>query len=180
MLLKYAIYHCPQAKYVLKTDDDVFVNMPTLVNLLTNDLAPHKLLLCTPRKNAIVYRTYRSKWRVSFSDYPRKRYPTYCPGWNLLYSADVVFDLYREAQRAPYFWIDDVHITGTLAEKIGLNHQDVEPFVLKEKTLHSMMNYAYEYSEPFLYGPANLQATEIEFLWNYVRNHTTPKYISIS
>ncbi|KAJ8929424.1 hypothetical protein NQ314_017873 [Rhamnusium bicolor] len=120
MVFKYVIYHCPQAKYILKTDDDVFVNMPTMKKFLTVDLSPfgaNKMLFCTPRKNTKVLRTYRSKWRVSFTEYPNRNYPTYCPGWTLLYSPDVIFALYKEAQRADYFWIDDIHITGTLTAK---------------------------------------------------------------
>uniref|UniRef100_A0A6P7GZT9 Hexosyltransferase n=1 Tax=Diabrotica virgifera virgifera TaxID=50390 RepID=A0A6P7GZT9_DIAVI len=30
MVLKYFVYHCPQAKYLLKTDDDVFINWPSM------------------------------------------------------------------------------------------------------------------------------------------------------
>lgn len=68
MVFKYAIYHCPQAKYILKTDDDIFLNTPTMMDFITQDLSPygaHNLLLCTPYSNARVLRSYRSKWRVS-------------------------------------------------------------------------------------------------------------------
>lgn len=120
MAFKYSIYHCPQARYVLKTDDDVFVNMPTMKNFLTYDLSPYgasRVLCCTPKRNSMVLRTYRSKWRVSFEEFADRNYPTYCPGWALLYSPDVVFALYREAQKSEYFWIDDVHITGTFIDQ---------------------------------------------------------------
>ncbi|KAF5288255.1 hypothetical protein FQA39_LY04023, partial [Lamprigera yunnana] len=113
MTLKYAVYHCPQAKYILKTDDDVFVNIPTMLDFLTLDLSPNgakNLLSCTKQTNAPVKRTYRSKWRVSFSDYKGRFYPPYCPGWVILYSPDVVFTLYKNVQQSKYFWIDDVLI----------------------------------------------------------------------
>lgn len=106
MVFKYVIYHCPQAKYILKTDDDVFVNMPTMRNFLTVDLSPYgarNVLFCTVKKNSKVLRTYRSKWRVSFSEYPQRNYPSYCPGWTLLYSPDVVFALYRGPKRLIIF-----------------------------------------------------------------------------
>ncbi|KAJ8937655.1 hypothetical protein NQ318_003158 [Aromia moschata] len=82
MVFKYVIYHCSKARYILKTDDDVFVNMPAMKNFLTVDLSPYgatRMLLCTPRKHTKVPRTYRSKWRVSFTEYPNRSYPTYCP-----------------------------------------------------------------------------------------------------
>lgn len=75
MVFKYVLYHCPLAKFVLKTDDDVFVNMPTMKNFLAFDLSPYGangVLFCTPRKNTKVLRTYRSKWRVSFTEYPNR------------------------------------------------------------------------------------------------------------
>lgn len=68
MVFKYAIYHCPQAKYILKTDDDIFVNTPALVDFLTEDLSPYgasNLLLCRIIVNSRVMRSYRNKWRVS-------------------------------------------------------------------------------------------------------------------
>ena len=34
MLLKWVKTHCPQVTFVLKTDDDMFVNIPALVGFL--------------------------------------------------------------------------------------------------------------------------------------------------
>lgn len=181
MVFKYAIYHCPQAKYILKTDDDVFVNMPTMKTFLTVDLSPYgasKVLFCTPRKHKKVLRTYRSKWRVSFSEYPDRNYPTYCPGWTLLYSPDVIFALYREAQKADYFWIDDIHITGTLTERAHVTLTDIEPLVMSRKDFRYVVDgHSYNVSRPFLYGRANMNEGEIRTLWRYVRSHTTPKSV---
>lgn len=67
MVFKYAIYHCPRANYLLKTDDDIFVNSPALMEFLTQDLSPFgatNLLLCNRYRNSRVLRSYRSKWHV--------------------------------------------------------------------------------------------------------------------
>lgn len=40
MCLKYAKCHCKNAKYVLKVDDDLFVNVPQMISFLENDLEP--------------------------------------------------------------------------------------------------------------------------------------------
>ncbi|KAJ8922156.1 hypothetical protein NQ315_004091 [Exocentrus adspersus] len=181
MVFKYVIYHCPQAKYILKTDDDVFVNMPMMKTFLSIDLSPYganKLLFCTPRKHKKVLRTYRSKWRVSFAEYPNRNYPTYCPGWNLLYSPDVIFALYKEAQKAEYFWIDDIHITGTLAEKIHIIHTDIEPLVISREDLRYVVDdFTYNITKPFLYGRANLEEKQIRALWKFVTTHSMPKTV---
>lgn len=175
MALKYAVYHCPQAKYILKTDDDIFVNMPTMITFLNLELSPRgvrKLLLCRPFYNAVAKRSYRSKWRVSFSEYPHKTYPPYCPGWAILYSPDVVFKLYREAQRAEYFWIDDVLVTGILAQRAQIEHTPVTDLVLTTKTVQTVVksNGTKGMTGMFLYGPPDMVQDDIHALWAIVKD----------
>lgn len=125
MGLKWVTYFCRTARYVLKLDDDVFVHSRNLHDLLMRQLSPlgaRRLILCEFLPWSVAKRSYRSKWRVTPAEYPDRWYPGYCPGWAVLYSPDVVFALYREAQRTPYFWIDDVHVTGTLVLQTNLSH----------------------------------------------------------
>ncbi|XP_063910686.1 beta-1,3-galactosyltransferase 5 isoform X1 [Zophobas morio] len=174
MVFKYAIYHCPQAKYILKTDDDVFVNMPLMINFLTSDLSPFggsRMIFCTLRRKSLVVRSWRSKWRVSFKEYPAKTYPPYCPGWAILYSPDVVFELYKEAQKADYFWIDDVHITGTLVSKIHVTHFNIDSLVLTDWAMSRAINYPAWFNQAFLYGAPNVKDSDIKALWDYVQKH---------
>ena len=60
-------------------------------------------------------------------EYPGKYYPTYCFGWGVILSPDVVFDLYLESRTTPYFWVDDVYVTGLLAEKAAIEQTDLGP-----------------------------------------------------
>jgi hypothetical protein len=47
MALKWVNYHCPGARYVLKTDDDVFIHTPDLQGLIANQTFPEKnFILC--------------------------------------------------------------------------------------------------------------------------------------
>lgn len=179
MLFKYVIYHCPEAKYIIKTDDDVFVNMPTMMNFLTQDLSPNgagNLIFCNRRSNSRVLRSYRSKWRVSFSEYPDKIYPTYCPGWFLLYSQNVVFDLYKEAQKSKYFWIDDIHLTGTLVKKLNLVHEDSKPYMITQDEMNQVVDGG-NITRPFLIGQPNLKENQIRSLWTYVDSHYVPRNV---
>ncbi|XP_008473166.1 beta-1,3-galactosyltransferase 5-like [Diaphorina citri] len=113
--------------HVLKLDDDVFMNVIQLDELLTRTLSPHgtrNLLMCSiVWEKSPVLRTYRSKWRVSFSEYRDHFYPPHCHGNALLYSPDVVFKLYQHLQTdQEYFWVDDVFITGIVFSKLNLTH----------------------------------------------------------
>uniref|UniRef100_A0A1B6JEJ3 Hexosyltransferase n=1 Tax=Homalodisca liturata TaxID=320908 RepID=A0A1B6JEJ3_9HEMI len=169
--LKWVTYHCPGAKYVLKTDDDVFVNTPFLEEFLTRELSPlgaRKLVLCDVLYSAIVKRSYRSKWRVSHREFADRWYPDYCTGWAILYSPDAVFRLYREAQRSEYFWIDDVHITGTLLSRINYTHTSVGALGIQEPRTFKMIQKGEP--EDFLFSL--LPPSYFSELWNLVNSRS--------
>jgi hypothetical protein len=146
MALKWFVYHCPGARYLLKTDDDVFVNSPLLYDVLARPTALFerlhrgRLVYCHKIERAKVKRTFRSKWRVSFDEYRDKFFPSHCPGFIILYSGDVVRPLYFEAQRLPYFWIDDVHITGTVASKLNLSITSFDDAYLSASHQSDLLN----------------------------------------
>lgn len=180
MALKWAIYFCPDAKYVLKCDDDVFINTPGLINYIYDRLSPYgarKLILCQVFPKNPVLRTSRSKWKVSYADFEHKYYPPYCAGYFIIYSPDVVFDLYEQAQSSRYFWIDDVHITGTMARKANVKHLPFEEFVLsKEIDISTLLKNMPNSNYSFLVGPWNLGPEQIRDLWKvvtYSKNTTT-------
>lgn len=163
MALKWFTYYCPDAKYIVKTDDDVFIHSPNVYKFLENDINRKKFLFCYKLVEARVKRTYRSKWRVSVKDYPNKYYPEYCPGFSIVYSSDVAFQLYREGQKTPYFWIDDVHVTGTLAKKINIEITPLGDVYWKQDLLKSEM------PDDFLFTVPNLREEQIIHLWQNVQ-----------
>lgn len=123
MALKWFSYYCADTPLLLKTDDDTFVNSPALMKYVrsncNNIRTRGKLIMGAFRNNTVVVRSDDLKWWVSEEEYPARVYPPYCLGDVLLYSSDMVQELYREAQKTEYFWIDDVHITGTLVRQIN-------------------------------------------------------------
>jgi len=107
--------HFPIFRYILKIDDDVFINPGVLKHFLQkrqSSKKDRKLIMCRIHRHISVIR-FHSKWRVTYDEYAKRFYPPYCQGWVVLYSPDVVFQLYKESQSAnKYFWIDDVFVTG--------------------------------------------------------------------
>ncbi|XP_012280585.1 beta-1,3-galactosyltransferase 5 [Orussus abietinus] len=175
MALKWAAYHCPSAKYVLKLDDDVFVHVPAMLEFLTHSLSPlgaRRLILCDRFPTAAVKRSWRSKWRVSPQEYPGRSYPSYCSGYAILYSPDSVFLLYREAQRQPYFWIDDVHVTGILARRVNLTKTSACPLVLTAKAMKNFLQNPKSHRE-FIFGPPDLTENTMRILHNVVSSNLT-------
>lgn len=132
-----------------------------------------RLLLCDPLAMTKVKRSYRSKWRVSYSEYPGRNYPAYCAGYAILYSPDTVFLLYREAQHVPYFWIDDVHVTGVLAERLNLTHTSIHSLVLRRQDMRRLFADPVRYRRDFLFGPPNLIEDDIKALHKFVNSGRT-------
>lgn len=114
MAFKYVVYYCPWVKYILKTDDDLFVNIPHVMDYMRTTFPKEgqkNLILCSIMDGSPAIRT-PSKWFISFREYPHSFYPIYCSGFAVIYSYDVAFRLYREAQRGEYLWVDDAFVSG--------------------------------------------------------------------
>jgi hypothetical protein len=175
---KWFVYECPKAHFLLKTDDDVFVNLPLLFNILENPSLPlhqqlqhNRLIYCKMIERAKVKRSYRSKWRVTYKEYSGRYFPNSCPGFSILYSADSVFPLYLEAQKLPYFWIDDVHITGTVVSNLNMSITPFDNMYLDEEATQRIISGDLKVEDsPFIFAYPNLRKNDIEQLWKLVAN----------
>lgn len=127
MGLKWVSTYCRQAEFAIKADDDAFVNIFNLLRLLERHRGKKRLLACPlwgdnsmpilrdPSKCA--------KWCVKYNEFPGRRYfPKYCAGLTFVLSVDLVQLLYKASKTTPFFWIDDVYVTGILPMKV----KDVE------------------------------------------------------
>ena len=118
MGIKWAVTRCTNARFIMKTDDDMYMNMKSLLNVLKaheNQLQNSLGGYC--EKHATPFRNPKSKWYVSYETYPAKAYPEYCLGFGYILSMDVakrVFDIHKHV---PYFHFEDVYI-GLCIQKI--------------------------------------------------------------
>ncbi|KAK8772277.1 hypothetical protein V5799_008656 [Amblyomma americanum] len=172
MGLKWVASRCAQARYVLKTDDDVFMDLfQVTAHLLaeTGPRAPPGLLMCGLIRRPYVKRSQRSKWRVSFREYRPHRYPPYCSGWAILMSPDVVRDLYRASAGVPYFWVDDVLVTGILAQRLGIVHRDLGPRLARDAD--DARAWLRGDGRPPLLGHPDLDIELVYRLWERTRDY---------
>jgi len=128
MGLKWISSHCRHAEFLLKADDDIFINIFRLVAHLRRISSQRrkpvrKLLLCFVWYRGRVFRNRRSKWYVSEAEYPNDTFPTFCSGSALVMTPDVALELFDASFRVPFFWIDDVYMTGLLAREVGVSHE---------------------------------------------------------
>ena len=136
--LRYARDFCSNAKYVMKVDDDIFVNLPLVTTLL------HQLELHDPRNkivgacypnitvlrrdytlselklNKIFSQRFRS-WITKCEDYPFKYYPDYAQGHSYIVTSRLAWDLLARAKFIPVLPVEDAFITGVLRTMSRMN-----------------------------------------------------------
>lgn len=117
-VLNWAVNYCPQATYVIKLDDDVFVNIKRLGRHLVTNLglnyANSHMMHCGFIDRALPARSTKSKWYVDEFAYPYKYYPRYCEGYSYITNVPTLRLMHEQAKLIPQFWIDDVYVTGLL------------------------------------------------------------------
>lgn len=117
--LKFVSEYCRPAKYLLKSDDDMFVNLPYLVDILAR--TPHRRSIMGPLNiGSQVMRN--GKWKLTYDQFPFAHFPPYESGAAYVITADVVKELYDTAEYVPHIFIDDVYITGILGRILDISH----------------------------------------------------------
>lgn len=123
-MLKWVHQHCPKAQYVMKADDDVFLNVPNLQYSLLNKTTTTSLLAGTLICGARPIHNQWSKWYTPRYMFREGKYPNYLSGTGYVMSGDVVKPLLDTAVSTPYFHLEDVFLTGICAKKIGVRPSD--------------------------------------------------------
>ncbi|XP_076275523.1 beta-1,3-galactosyltransferase 1-like isoform X3 [Rhynchophorus ferrugineus] len=177
MSLKYVVYHCPKVLYILKIDDDSFVNTPLLLNFLKNDLSPNgaaNLFLCNDMTGSPVIRDNQSKWYVPEDVYPDNSYPSYCSGWYAIFSPDVCFKLYQQSQNLSiYLFVEDAFVYGIAGGKANLKHIDISKYTLASKNPNLLFDGKYDKIR-FLFGSPNMNIKLVKRFWEYFRGKPVP------
>ena len=121
MAFEWASRYC-NFSYLLKTDDDILVNIEDFIQFLQKKSTPKKeLFLGKLHHNPTVLR--KGKWNVSYEEYNHTHYPDFCSGAGFVMTYDVIecivplFDVIK-----PYR-MDDVYV-GMLAHASGVIAED--------------------------------------------------------
>ncbi|XP_019636653.1 PREDICTED: beta-1,3-galactosyltransferase 5-like [Branchiostoma belcheri] len=123
MCLRWASQFCGNAEFVLKAEDDTFVNLIPLVNHLRDLHAGNttRLIMGYTYSGTKPLRDpfFIPKWYVSEQEYARDTYPTYPGGFAYVMSNDVLRPLYEVSFKVKYLSLEDVFL-GLCAEKLGI------------------------------------------------------------
>ncbi|XP_014381960.1 beta-1,3-galactosyltransferase 5-like [Alligator sinensis] len=141
--LKWAAERC-RPRYVLKTDDDCFVNTDRLPGFLAQlDPVPARLYAGSvfSREKRQVIREPSSKWYVSRQDYGPDKYPPYASGIGYVLSLEAAAQVLAAAERVRPIPVEDAYV-GILAEAAGIRAQASTRFA-KHNVQWRVCNYRY-------------------------------------
>ncbi|GFS08954.1 hexosyltransferase [Elysia marginata] len=133
-IIKWISKKCPNARYVVKVDDDMYLNIPLLITSLwthadnvyskrshasnntSTETYPPPFLVGYKNDGAKVIRNKKSKWYTSREAYADDTYPSYLSGTAYAMSGSAALKLYQTSLRVPLFWMEDIYITGLCAK----------------------------------------------------------------
>jgi len=125
--LRWVSTYCTDVTYVIKSDDDIFIDMHALMAEMQSqkvrEYGTTRLIMCNQWLRMKVIRDKNSKWYIAKSEFHEDYFPPYCSGSVFIMSLDVVCAMYEESFNTEFFWVDDYYITGILAQKINLQHR---------------------------------------------------------
>lgn len=118
--LKYVSEHCSRnVRYMLKSDDDMFINLPFLIHAL-NITRPNRTIIGPFNGKSKVLR--KGKWKLSRTEYPFSWFPPYESGSAYIITMDITTELFETSNYVPWIFIDDVYITGILGKILNVKH----------------------------------------------------------
>ncbi|XP_053399894.1 beta-1,3-galactosyltransferase 1-like [Mercenaria mercenaria] len=124
--LQWSEDYCKQAKYVMKTDDDMYINTE-LLPLLLKAAPSEKFIGGTCWGPGSPIRNSKSKWYASVVQYRHSRYPAMCSGTGYVMSRDVVSGILQTSPNVPFFYLEDVYIA-ICANTLGLHPVKLKGF----------------------------------------------------
>ena len=113
---KWILEYCSNADFLLRVDDDMFVDIFQVIDYISSKLdAESDSFYCYIMRDRSPERGNDSKWSVTKTEYEPDVYPSYCLGAGYLANIGVVPKVYSVSNQVQFFWIDDIFI-GILSE----------------------------------------------------------------
>lgn len=131
MCLKWFKDNCSGMKYLIKLDDDVYTNVPSVYEFLQKNKYETNFLMGLYRAPELAKRA--GKWMVSEDERQEDWYPSYVWGNMIIYSSDLVTALYELTKVIPFFWIDDVYITGVCRSRLNNKIVPIYDYLLTDE-----------------------------------------------
>ncbi|XP_077040319.1 UDP-GalNAc:beta-1,3-N-acetylgalactosaminyltransferase 1 [Agelaius phoeniceus] len=123
---------CSSARFFMKTDADVFINTPNLVQLLLQLNSSENVFTGYPLIDNFAYRGADRKRFISYQEYPFRLYPPYCSGLGYILDGKLALRTYELMSHVRPLKFEDVYV-GICLNILKVNitlPQDAEQFFL--------------------------------------------------
>ncbi|KAJ8895405.1 hypothetical protein PR048_000737 [Dryococelus australis] len=119
--------NCPHAPFVLKTDDDMFVNIPVLMKFQQQHDGARNTIFGRVAVGWKPFRDPGNKYLLTMEQFNGSTLPEFVTGPAYLMTRDVVRPLYLEALDRRLVPLEDVFFTGIVAHDLCVNrvHSDL-------------------------------------------------------
>ncbi|XP_023241869.1 beta-1,3-galactosyltransferase 1-like [Centruroides sculpturatus] len=128
MLLKWVKNYCPNVRYILKTDDDMYINVQNLIASLKRLGTRSRILFGVLFRKAKPDRNPNSKWYVPKAQFSGTVFPDYLSGTAYAMTRDSVDPLFNSSLETSFMVMEDVYITGLCAQSAGVKRLGIKGF----------------------------------------------------
>ncbi|NWU28103.1 B3GL1 acetylgalactosaminyltransferase, partial [Dyaphorophyia castanea] len=123
---------CSNARFFMKTDVDVFINTPNLVELLLRLSSSENVFTGYPFFDNFAFRGFDRKRYISYEEYPFKLFPPYCSGLGYILDGKLALRAYEMMSHVKPLKFEDVYV-GICLNLLKVNvtaPEDAEQFFL--------------------------------------------------
>lgn len=169
MAFRWVTEFCPNARYVMKTDSDVFINTGNLVKFLLNSNTSENFVTGYVFMNNYSDRWFLSKFYISYSDYPFKTYPPYCSGFGYILDTRLACRIYETMSHIKPIKFEDIYV-GICLYVLGVGisvPEDAELFFLKRINF-SISKYRH------IIAVHGISSYEMMVFWQKITKDTSP------
>ncbi|XP_062447302.1 beta-1,3-galactosyltransferase 9 [Rhea pennata] len=161
MSMEWTVTFCPHARYILKTNEEMFVSIPSLVGYLLSLTQLEDIYIGRVIHQAVPVRDPESPGFVPISQYPEEFYPDYCSGTAFVVSQDVARKVYVAAKEAPASVPPDIFV-GICAKKAGIIPIHSSRFSGEKHIRYNRCCYK------FIFSSSNMKENELLKDWREV------------
>lgn len=110
MIMNWLATYCPSARYAMKVDADIFVNVPYLVRYLQAKPPQLDYITGSVINDGRPRRDQHSKWYVSEEVYPESSFPPYVSGAGYVFSTDLAMKISWASRFVRPIHMEDVYV----------------------------------------------------------------------
>ncbi|NXI48887.1 B3GL1 acetylgalactosaminyltransferase, partial [Chloroceryle aenea] len=110
MAFRWVTEFCSNARFLMKTDTDVFINTTNLVKLLLKLNSSENVFTGYPLIDNFAYRGFYKKRYISYAEYPFRLYPPYCSGMGYIVDTKLALRIYELMGHIKPIKFEDVYV----------------------------------------------------------------------